>query len=119
MQAVSPLLPQVFTLLFGVLTSPTRRSTKTTVGFITCVSRMICMHGAEPILGAMEASQGGSTRALFTEVFPNNLDKVSSAEDKRVVGIALTRALCEHDAFLAVRSLFCVLHTAPDSRSQQ
>ena len=104
LQAVSPLLPQVFKLLFGVLTSPTRRSTKTTVGFITCVSRMICMHGAGPILGAMETSQQGSTRALFTEVFPNNLDKISVSEDKRVVGIALTRALCEHDAFLAVRT---------------
>jgi hypothetical protein len=101
-QAVSPLLPQVFTLLFGMLTSPTRRSTKTTVGFITCVSRMICMHGAEPILGAMEASQAGSTRAMFTEVFPNNLDKISVGEDKRVVGLALARALCEHDGFLAV-----------------
>ena len=101
---MSPLLPQVFKLLFGVLTSPTRRSTKTTVGFITCVSRMICMHGAGPILGAMETSQQGSTRALFAEVFPNNLDKVSSGEDKRVVGIALTRALCEHEAFLAVRT---------------
>lgn len=102
LQAVSPLLPQVFTLLFGVLT--TRRSPKTTVGFITCVARMICMHGAEPILGAMEASQAGSSRAVFTEVIPNNLDKVSSGDDKRVVSIAFTRALCEHDAFLAVRS---------------
>jgi hypothetical protein len=103
LQALSPLLPQVFTLFFGVLTSPTRRGTKTTVGFITCVSRMICMHGAEPILGAMEAAQAGSARAVFTEVFPNNLDKVSAGDDKRVVGLALTRALCEHDAFLSVR----------------
>lgn len=94
------MLPQVFKLLFGVLTS--RRSHKTTIGFLLTLSRMICLHGPDAVLPCMDAGSAGSSKAVFAEVLPNNIAKIGVAEDKRIVSVATTRVLCESDSLLSV-----------------
>eukprot|EP00892_Ulva_mutabilis_P007604 jgi/Ulvmu1/5215/UM022_0008.1 len=98
-EVLEPMLPQVFKLLFGVLTS--RRSQKTTIGFLLMLSRMMCVHSPEAVLPCMDAGSAGSSKAVFAEVLPNNIAKIGVADDKRVVSVATTRVLCESDTLLS------------------
>lgn len=108
LQVLAPLLPQVFKLLFGVLTS--RRSHKTTIGFLLVLSRMICMQTPDTVLPCMEAGSAGSSKAVFTEVLPNNIAKIGVPDDKRIVAVATTRVLCESDTLLSVRPALFEAH---------
>ena len=100
---LQPYLPQVFKLLFTVLTGP-RKSTKNTVAFVVLVSKMVCWHGAPAAAAAMDGAQASSSGAVFAQVFSNNLAHVTGREDKRVVGVAAASALATVDSLRGVRS---------------
>lgn len=95
-------LPQIFRLLFTVLTGP-RKTTKNTVAFISTLSKLICWHGPAAAVAAMDAAQASSSNAILTQVVTNNLAHVIGRQEQRIVGIALAGVLGEYDALLSVR----------------
>jgi CAS/CSE protein, C-terminus len=97
-------LPQVFKLLFTVLTGP-RKSTKNSVAFIVTVCKLIAWHGAAPAAAAMDGAQAGSALAILSQVVPNNLAHVAGREERRAVRLGVARTLGELPALLAVRFL--------------
>jgi hypothetical protein len=97
-------IPEIFRQLFKALTGP-QKSTRNTVAFIVMISKTACWHGPAVAVGAMDAAQTGASTAILTQVIPNNLGHVHGREERRVVGVALARFLCEHEALLAVCSL--------------
>jgi hypothetical protein len=96
-------IPEIFRQLFRALTGP-QKSTRNTVAFVVMVSKFACWHGPAAMVAAVDTAQRGASTAILTQVVPNNLSHVHGKEERRVVGIALARFLCEHEALLAVRS---------------
>jgi hypothetical protein len=108
-------LPQIFRLLFTVLTGP-RKTTKNTVAFISTLSKLICWHGPAAAVTAMDAAQASSSNAILTQVVANNLAHVVSRQEQRIVGIALARVLGEHEALLSVRHCCMLLSNHTNQR---
>lgn len=90
---LSQYMPTLFRLVFARLQS--QKTVKFALEITKFLSTLCAVHGPEMAINGIDGLQAGMSGMVLRQVWLQNVNKIASPQDRRVVAIGTTRLLCE------------------------